>query len=110
MPAPDPDPKPFKCNVCWWVLGYSYREPGKRITQLMILRHPYEQVVDFVPASKPSRPALVYAAMQVNDCMVLCEHCGAGVGWFANQNAIEMMVERRNNRRDAIDEKKEVPP
>jgi len=80
------------------VLGYSYRDPGKRITQLRILRHPYEQVADFVPAAKPSRPALVYAAMQVNDCMVLCEYCGAEVGWYANQNAIEMMIERKAKR------------
>lgn len=98
MPTPDPDPKPFQCKNCGWVLGYSYRDPGKRITQLRILRHPYKQVVDFVPAAKPSRPALVYAAMQVNDCMLLCEHCGAEVGWYANQNAIDMMIERKAKR------------
>jgi len=77
MPAVDPDPKPFKCRNCGWVLGYSYREPGKHITQLRILRHPYEQVVEFVPVANPSRPAPVYAAMAVNDGIVLCEHCGA---------------------------------
>ncbi len=110
MPAVDPSPKIFQCKVCTWVLGYSYRDPGKRITQLRILRHPYEQIVDFVPAANPRRPALVYAAMQVNDCVILCEHCGAEVGWYANQGAIEQIIERRKNRRDAIDEKKEIPP
>ena len=98
MPAVDPSPRTFQWKVCKWVLGYSYREPGKHITHLRILRHPFEQIEDFVPAANPRRPALVYAAMQVNDCMVLCEHCGAEVGWYANQGAIEQMIERKNKR------------
>lgn len=98
MPAADPDPRPFKCRNCGWVLGYSYRELGKRITHLRILRHPYEQVVDFVPVANPSRPAPIYAAMAVNDGIVLCEHCGAETGWFANQTAISAMIERKSKR------------
>jgi hypothetical protein len=98
MPADDPDPRPFKCRNCGWVLGYSYREKGKHITHLSILRHPYEQVVGVAPVPVTSRPAVYFAAIQVNDSAVLCEHCGASTGWFANQNVIEMMIERRSKR------------
>lgn len=109
-PAPS-DPRVFACKVCGWVLGESYREPGKHVTHLRIFRHPYAAISPalHVPAT-PSRPATLYCAVQVNDCTVLCEHCGAQTGWFANQNAIEMMIERRNNRKDVINGKKEVPP
>jgi hypothetical protein len=110
MPAVDPDPKPFKCRNCGWVLGYSYREPGKHITQLSILRHPYEQVVGVTPVTSASRPAVLFAAEHVNDCAVLCEHCGASTGWYANQNAIEAMIERKSKRNVTPIEKKEVPP
>ncbi len=112
MPAVDPSPKIFQCNVCGWILGESYREPGKRITQLRIFRHPQAQVEPALIArpALPSRPAVMFVAMQVNDCAVLCEHCGAETSWFANQNAIEMMIERKNIRKVVLDEKKEVPP
>ena len=100
MPAADPDPRKFQCKVCGWVLGESYREQGKRITQLRIFRHPHAQMDPalIVTPAIPGRPAAMFAAIQVNDCTVLCEHCGGSTGWFANQTAIEMMIERKAKR------------
>lgn len=102
MPASDPNPvpRPFPCKVCGWILGESYREKGKRITQLRIFRHPQAQVdpVLVVTSALASRPQAIFAAIQVNDCSVICEHCGAEISWFANQNAIEMMIERKVKR------------
>lgn len=92
------DPKPFPCKECGWLLGESYREDGKRITQLRIFRitkdpKPVE------PKGLPVPTAILYAAIGVNDCVVVCGHCGAKLSWYANQTAIEDMLSRKNNRK-----------
>lgn len=86
-------PRAFLCIKCGFVLGESYREPESRITQLRIYRHPRD---------KWDRPivnvTILYAATQVNDCKVFCEHCHAETSWFANQTAIQEMLERKSAR------------
>ena len=100
MPTSDPSPRNFKCKNCGWILGESYREQGKHITHLRIFRHPQAQVEPalMVAPALQIQPATMFAAIQVNDCTVLCEHCGGSTGWFANQTAIEMMIERKSKR------------
>lgn len=107
MPAPaelaPAGPRVFVCKVCGWILGESYRDQARRITQLRIFRHPCEIGTPPMPVhAHLLRPQLIYAAVQVNDCTVLCEHCGAEVSWYANQNAIEIMIERRRKRERVI--------
>lgn len=97
-PAPV-GPRVFTCKVCGWILGESYRDQAKRITQLRIFRHSCEVGTPAMSVhAHLRRPELIYAAVQVNDCTVLCEHCGAQVSWYANQSAIEMMIERKAKR------------
>jgi len=97
MPS-DPKQKQFPCRECGWILGESYREEGKRITQLRIFR--ITKNPNRVEPRRPPLPtAIVYAAIQVNDCVVMCGHCGANVSWYANQTAIEDMLSRRRQSR-----------
>lgn len=88
---PEYEPRPFVCRHCSWILGESYREQGRRITQLRVYRH--AQSIQAAQSSVPAEQK--WSVIQVNDCTVLCEHCGAGNGWFANQTAITDMLERR---------------
>ena len=57
--------KPFCCIACDWILGESYRETGKRITQLRVYRHPraVEQGVDL----RPLAVAMKFSALRIND-------------------------------------------
>jgi hypothetical protein len=94
----------FRCNQCGWILGESYREGGRRITQLRIYRHPRPREDGLDMREIPVY--LKYAATQANDTTVPCEHCGYcgnGNDWVANQTAIEDMLARRNQRRKVID-------
>jgi len=94
---PEAENKPFCCIACDWILGESYREIGKRITQLRVYRHPRasEQGVDL----RPLAVAVKFSTLRVNDGVVLCEHCGVETPWFANQTALIEMLERRSARR-----------
>lgn len=90
-------PKLFSCK-CGWLLGESYRDAGKRVTQLRVYRSPRapEQGADLrnIPAFQK------FVVTELNDGFVLCGHCGARVGWYANQGAISEMLERRSVRRE----------
>jgi hypothetical protein len=107
MPIVDPcenHPKAFRCHQCGWILGESYREDGKRITQLRTYRHPRprEDGLD----TRDIGNGIKYSMMRVNDGTVACEHCGYcgdGNDWIANQTAIAEMLERRNARRANMD-------
>jgi hypothetical protein len=91
----------FSCNVCGWLLGESYRETNSRITQLRTYRHPRtkEQGFDLRPLAIKDK----FSMLKVNDGAVLCEHCGGETSWFANQNAVAEMLERRSARRKVKD-------
>jgi len=92
-------PKPFCCDVCGWHLGLSYRAGGSRITQLMIRRQPRDPEVETPRGTELLKPHVLYCAVEVNDCKVLCGHCGAVTGWYANQTAIIDMLSRRSARK-----------
>ena len=86
------EPKTFRCTHCGWALGESYREDGRHITQLRIYRH-----ASVLAQMVPEQPAILFAAVQVNDATVICDHCGAMTSWYANQTAIAEMLERRSS-------------
>lgn len=90
------EPKPFMCKGCGWTLGESYRDIGKRVTQLRVYRvaRPSEIGADL----RQMAFAAKYSITHGNDCGVMCEHCGAETGWYANQTAIEEMLERKSKR------------
>jgi hypothetical protein len=97
----DYDPKPFLCKNCGLVLGESYREPGKRITQLRVRRHPislewYRTNPVMMTTTAHLRRFIV---IQANDCGVVCSICGEVTSWYANQTAIEDMLSRQRKRR-----------
>ena len=87
------EPRLFRCRACGWTVGESYREPEKRITQLRVYRQAIHKEigVDFRPIAFAAK----YSVIQANDCVVMCDHCGAGTPWLANQTAIEEMLQRR---------------
>lgn len=95
------EPKPFQCKKCGVVLGESYREPGKRITQLRVRRYPVN--LEFYQSKPVQTSYLMYArryiVIMANDCAVVCSVCGEVTAWYANQTAIEDMLSRRRQRR-----------
>jgi len=84
----------FHCKICKWILGEIVFEKGQRITQLRVYRHArtIEDGIDL--RDIPS--AAKYAVIRVNDGAVMCEHCGADDGWYANRTAIEQMRKRKS--------------
>lgn len=99
----DYEPKPFKCKGCGWILGESYREQGKRITQLRVYRYPSGPDWKLLnPQLITSAPvlAVLFVAVQVNDCAVLCENCGEATTWYANQTAIDDILSRRRKQKE----------
>ncbi len=100
MSASEYEPKPFACHTCGWIVGESYREPSSRVTQLRVLRRALPQMLII-----GTLPEVFYCVIQVNDCTVVCDHCGGHTSWFANQTAIEEMLTRKRARRKAQNER-----
>lgn len=98
------DPKPFPCKECGWILGESYRENGKHSTQLRIFRIT-KNPNKFEPKRPPLPTAVLFAAIQVNDGVVMCGHCGAKISWYANQTALDDIVSRSRSSRKVQDER-----
>jgi hypothetical protein len=92
------EPKAFCCCECEWEIGISYREKGSRITQLKILRQARNPAEQEGAVSQIQNQRLMFVGVQANDLKIVCGHCGALTGWFANQNAIEVMLERKSKR------------
>jgi len=90
-------PRLFIC-ICGWILGESYRRTNRRVTQLRVYRQPRAKEDGADRRNIPAFQKFVMA--DVNDGFVLCGHCGARVGWYANQGAISEMLERRYIRRE----------
>lgn len=94
----DYEPRDFCCRTCGWILGESYREDGKRITQLRTFRHAKDGAGTVADLS--TVPVHIkFGMLKVNDGGVLCDHCGDETPWFANATAIVEMLERKKARR-----------
>lgn len=89
-------PKIFCCDACGWILGESYREEGKRITQLRVYRH--SRAVSQGLDLRLIPPFVKYSEIKVNDGSPLCEHCGFENKWYANQDAMSEMLKRKSRR------------
>ena len=90
------EPKPYLCPVCHWQIGEKYREHNQRVTRLRIYRRAIEPTRARPDASIPAH--ILFAALALNDGTVPCEHCGNAVGWYASENAMQEMFERRKAR------------
>lgn len=93
-------PRAFCCKKCGWILGESYREENSRITQLRVYRFP-RHPREGLNRQQYSKPFMQFAAMQVNDAQIPCS-CGEVNGWYANQNAIAEMIERKHGREETV--------
>lgn len=91
------EPRLFKCKVCGWILGEIVLEKGSRIVDLRVYRHP-RSVEDGIDL-RDIHISIKYSVMRVKDGAVMCEHCGADDGWYANRTAIENMRRRKSSRR-----------
>lgn len=94
-------PKPFYCEKCKWQIAVIYREPGRRITQLMILRQPRDPASEKLIGAEYSELHKIFNVMKANDCDVVCGNCGHFNGWFANQTTMAEMLKLRSSKRAA---------
>lgn len=87
----------FICSNCQYVLGDIYRV--NHVTQLRVYRHA-AMGTPVPPADLPDHKQ--YAVVQCKDAVVICDHCGGGESWYANQTAIAEMLKRREQRRQKL--------